>query len=238
MKLAKVSLRWLTGLALAGALFSQSAACADLWTATGTGTGGDGPISGSANFIISAGQIQVIVTNLLSATASLDQGEAVSGVKFTISNAPGTNSSNTASGQLVNVGSSGNVTNISGTLGNWISSTTGGFGISGNTITLEAIGHGNSVQMVLPASAGPYNVNPGFASHNPYVDGPATFTLNLSGVTANTTITAVKISFGTSPDTTLDATEVTTVPEPSTLAIAGLGTLAFVGYGLRKRLKK
>jgi len=28
------------------------------------------------------------------------------------------------------------------------------------------------------------------------------------------------------------------VPEPSTLAIAGLGALSFVGYGLRRRLKK
>jgi hypothetical protein len=28
------------------------------------------------------------------------------------------------------------------------------------------------------------------------------------------------------------------IPEPSTLAIAGLGALGFVGYGLRRRLKK
>jgi hypothetical protein len=28
------------------------------------------------------------------------------------------------------------------------------------------------------------------------------------------------------------------VPEPSTLAIAGLGTLGFLGYGLRRRVKK
>jgi hypothetical protein len=236
MKRVKVSLRWLTALALAGALFSPSTACADLWIASGTGTGGDGPISGSANFTISAGQIQVVVTNLLSATASLNQGEAVSDVKFTISDAPGALGGTTAAGQLVNLDSSGNVTDISGTPDHWISNTTGGFGISGKTITLEAIGNGNSNQMVLPSSAGPYNVNPGITSHNPYVDGPATFTLSLSGVTASTKITAVQISFGTSPDTTLDATQV--IPEPSTLAIAGLGTLAFVGYGLRKRLKK
>jgi hypothetical protein len=30
----------------------------------------------------------------------------------------------------------------------------------------------------------------------------------------------------------------TVVPEPSTLALAGLGALGFIGYGLRRRLKK
>jgi hypothetical protein len=32
--------------------------------------------------------------------------------------------------------------------------------------------------------------------------------------------------------------EVNPVPEPSTMAIGGLGALAFIGYGLRRRLKK
>jgi len=34
------------------------------------------------------------------------------------------------------------------------------------------------------------------------------------------------------------ATQAGAVPEPSTMAIAGLGALGFIGYGLRRRLKK
>ena len=41
----------------------------------------------------------------------------------------------------------------------------------------------------------------GSDNFNPFVVGPATFTLNLSGVTANTTITGATFSFGTGPDT-------------------------------------
>jgi hypothetical protein len=32
--------------------------------------------------------------------------------------------------------------------------------------------------------------------------------------------------------------QITAIPEPSTMAIAGLGALGFIGYGLRRRLKK
>jgi hypothetical protein len=44
----------------------------------------------------------------------------------------------------------------------------------------------------------------------------------------------VSLGFGTGPDKILDATVVPPVPEPSTLDIAGLGALGFIGYGLRQ----
>jgi hypothetical protein len=53
---------------------------------------------------------------------------------------------------------------------------------------------------------------------NPFVVGPETFTFNLSGVTANTTITSATFSFGTGPDTFL------TVPGP----IVGAGFPGFM----------
>jgi hypothetical protein len=40
------------------------------------------------------------------------------------------------------------------------------------------------------------------------------------------------------PFTEAGLTDTQVVPEPSTLALAGLGALGFVGYGLRRRLKK
>jgi hypothetical protein len=181
-----------------------------------------------------------VVKNLLSATAIGNQGQAVSEVRFTISNSPGTDTSNTAAGQLVNIGSGGSVTLMSGTPGNWISSAAG-FGISGKTITLETVGGSKPNEMIMPASgSGSYpSMNSGSGSHNPYVDGPATFTLNLTGVTGSTKITAVTFGFGTSPDSYATGTEqLTSNPEPSTLAIAGVGALGFVGYGLRKRHRR
>jgi len=50
---------------------------------------------------------------------------------------------------------------------------------------------------------------------------------------------AVALALNPAPNTaTFDAGATTPVPEPSTMAIAGLGALAFIGYGLRRRLKK
>jgi hypothetical protein len=91
----------------------------------------------------------------------------------------------------------------------------GGFSVVGNTVTLEAIGGGQPSQMIVPfqTNGGVYsNVNNGFDNFEPYTIGPATFGLNLSGVTANTTITSAIFSFGTGPDTFLPGTS---VPEPA-----------------------
>jgi hypothetical protein len=50
----------------------------------------------------------------------------------------------------------------------------------------------------------------------------------------------VKVSFGTGPDKTFSGSRDTppSVPEPSTMALAALGGLGFLGYGLRRLLKK
>ena len=57
--------------------------------------------------------------------------------------------------------------------------------------------------MLLPSSTSFPNANGSITDgpFNPFVVGPATFTLALSGVTADTTITSATFSFGTGPDT-------------------------------------
>jgi len=98
---------------------------------------------------------------------------------------------------------------------------------------LEAIGGGQPSQMIAPsiADAGQYtNANNGLQNFNSYVIGPATFTLELSGVTPNTTVTGAQFSFGTGPDHF-----VTGVPEPSTLVLAVIGGLGVVGMARWKR---
>jgi hypothetical protein len=106
--------------------------------------------------------------------------------------------------------------------------------------------------MIAPfiAEGGIYtNLNNGFDNFNPYVIGPATFTLALSGVTANTTVTSATFSFGTGPDTFLSGTCTSgctsppppppppprVIPEPGTLLLLG-STL--VGFGILRRRKR
>jgi hypothetical protein len=196
---------------------------ADIWTASGSGS--DGALNAQANFTISNGQIQVTITNLLAPATIISIGQSVSDLSFTISNSPGTDTSNTAAGQLVNFDdSSHQVTAAAGTPDRWISSSTGGFSISGDTILLEAIGHGQPTELILPSDVGGRypSGNSSLDVHSPDIDGPATFTLNLTGVKSTTTISNVEFSFGTGPDTTLSGTESSSpVPEPSSILLLG-----------------
>lgn len=106
-------------------------------------------------------------------------------------------------------------------------------GVSGNTVTLETIGGtgiGQPSEMIAPfvPNGGTYpNSNGGVPNFNSYVIDPATFTLNLSGVTANTTVTSATFSFGTGPDHFVAGIA---VPEPATslLVLTALVPVSFV----------
>ncbi|MGC8643930.1 MAG: PEP-CTERM sorting domain-containing protein [Isosphaeraceae bacterium] len=112
--------------------------------------------------------------------------------------------------------------------------------------------HGMANYMILPSSGTAYWPITDLAGKNsPYIIGPATFFLSVAGVTEYTNLTAsnikdVQVGFGIGPSLTLDAkvSSVTpladppAVPEPSTLAIAGLGALGLIGYGLRRHRTK
>jgi hypothetical protein len=217
------------------ALGLQPTAAATI-TFLGTGTGTDGALSASADFTISAGQILVTITNTLAPSQIISAGQTVSDLSFTLSNAPGTLGTISASGQLANIGAAGTVTNVGGSPVRWLGegppppNGTGFFGISGNTITLEAIGGGQPSELLLPSGTSYTNANASITGgqFNPFVIGSETFTLNLSGVTANTTITGATFSFGTGPDTFVTGVPFQAVPGP--IVGAGLpGLLAACG---------
>jgi len=204
-----------------------------------SGSGSDGALSATAVFTPGAGTLQITLTNTLGAGVIRSAGQALSDISFTLSNAAGTLGTTSASGQLGNVNGSGLVTYTSGSPTRWLDG--GHLTVSGSTITLEAIGGGQPTQMIAPsiANGGTYgNVNNGFRNFSPYVIGPATFTLALSGVTAATTITGATFSFGTGPDTFVTGPPVTVpAPEPATtiLVLTGVVPMGIVGLIRHRR---
>jgi hypothetical protein len=204
-------------------------------TFLGSGTDSDGALAASADFTTSSGLLSVTITDTLAASLIRSAGQTVSDLSFTLSNAPGTLGATSATGQLANIGADGSVTNVSGSPLRWLGQGPpppggqGTFSIVGNTITMEALGGGQPSQLLLPSGTSFTNANSSITGgqFNPFVVGPETFTLHLSGVTAATTISSATFSFGTGPEAFIPG-----VPVPGPIVGAGLPGLILAGGGL------
>ena len=212
-------------------------------TLSGTGTSNDGALGASAAFTTSTGLLTVTLSNTLAANVIRSAGQAVSDLSFTLSNAPGTLGTTSATGTFATFNGSTTPTLAAGNPIRWLGADgQGSFSIIGNTITLEAIGGGQPSQLILPTGTTYSNANASITGgqFSPFLDGPITFTLALSGVTANTTITSATFSFGTGPDTLISVVPggtpvVTAVPLPGTLPLFATGLLGL--WALRRKRK-
>src|SRR5437868_3559359 len=133
------------------ALAAQPAAALSFtfFTPAGSTCGGEA-CAAEAVITTGAGSISVTLTDLLTPAQVLSAGQALSDLSFTLGNAPGTQGTLTASGQLANIGAGGTVTNVSGSPIRFIGEGppppggSGTFTVSVNTILLEAIGGGRA----------------------------------------------------------------------------------------------
>jgi hypothetical protein len=89
------------------------------FTPAGSTCGGE-TCSAEAVITTGAGSISVTLTDLTTPAQIISAGQALSDLSFTLSNAPGTQGTLTAAGQLANIGAGGAVTNVGGTPVRWI----------------------------------------------------------------------------------------------------------------------
>jgi hypothetical protein len=221
-----LSLAALSGTAKASVLYEFDVAGSDQ----------DGALKALAIFTINNGNISIQLTNLQANPTAA--GQLISGIKFTLSNAPGAVTGAGTSGQLISVNTSnGTYTNVAGNPSRWEAA--GHITQSGSSGELLVLGGSQPDEMIIgpPDSHNRYsNANSSINNFNPQVFESAYFALNAPNVTTSTVVTTASIIFGTGPEATLRGTPVAPIPEPSTmaLAIAGL-TAAGLGRFLKRR---
>ena len=223
------------GIPLLGLAMAAHAGTFTFETAAGATESGGNAVDAKAIVTTGAGTVTVQLFNLLVNPTTVAQN--ISDFDFALSGTTSLGSLASSSGQDITVASNGTFTLGSTVATGWaFTSPTAG------SYLLNVLGAAGPTHTILgaPGAGGTYsNANGSIAGngpHNPFLNQSATFTLNITGVTTDTTVSSAIFSFGTAAGDNVPGGSGpnSTVPEPVSLSLVGSGLLA-LGL-LRKRL--
>jgi PEP-CTERM motif-containing protein len=218
---------------------AASAATITYDTAPGSTTLG-GAVDATATFVTNNDEtLTITLTDLLANPT--DVAQLISDISFTLSNSEGTGSILSSSGQDITVNSNGTFTTGSTVDTGW------GLTASMSGFHLDVLGTKTAPTHLIigpPDGSNLYsNANGSIAGnppHNPFLNGTATFTLEIPGISADTTVTSATFSFGTDEGANLvpgTPRNQPTVPEPGTYVMMAVG-LGLVGLAQLRRKAK
>jgi hypothetical protein len=230
------------GIPLLGLAMAAHAGSFTFDTSAGAMESGGNAVNAQAVVTTGAGQVSVTLYDLLVNPTTAAQ--LLSDFSFSLSGTTTLGSLASSSGQEITVAGPGSTVGSTVATG-WIFSSP-----SAGSYLLNVLGAGGAGPSHLiigaPGAGGYTNANGSIAGngpHNPFLNQSATFTLNITGVTTDTTVSNAVFSFGTTAGDDVTGCLVggpscasSTVPEPISLSLVGGGLLA-LGL-LRKRLPR
>jgi hypothetical protein len=200
-------------------------------TAPGSTELGGNPVSATAVFETSTNTVTLTVTNTLINPTTVAQN--ISDLFFKVSTGQTSGTLTSVSGTPINVAANGtfDIAFVGST--HWV------LQFLNSGFYLNDLSGGQPEQTIIGATdaSGVFsNANNSIAGndpHNPFLSGPVTFILAIPGVDANSSITDVSFSFGTTAGNNVPGIP---VPEPTSLLLIGLGLLGAAAFG--RKLKK